>query len=71
MANTKLIFCGINESSLFELQVYANMNELCISIDMNPSQSDDLESFAYINFDKSTAIKLSREIRKQIAEMED
>lgn len=71
MANVKLVFYGSTESETSEhsLDVYANSNgQLFISIDMN-MQHDYGESF--IVFDKSTAIKFSKELRKQIALLED
>ena len=71
MGNVRLIFGGTKKSDTTEhsLQVFANdKNELFISIDMN-MQHDFGEAF--ICLDKSTAIKLSKEIRKQIALLED
>jgi hypothetical protein len=66
MANVKLSFCGASESNTeqHELQCYANArNELFIMIDMK----DDMFQPSFICLDKETAIKLSREIRKQIS----
>jgi len=68
MANVKLLFSGTGESetSGHTLQSYCNhRGELFISI--------DTECFpeSFICLDKSTAIKLSKEIRKQIALMEE
>ena len=68
MGNVRLIFGGteISETKEHSLQVFANnRNELFISIDMESMR----ESF--ICLDKSTAIKLSKELRKQIALLED
>ena len=64
MANVTLIFNGseISETSETELKLYANKrNEIFISID------DYSMPPMYICLDKSTAIKLSKELRKQIA----
>ena len=67
MANVKLIFQGTEKGKTQEhtLEVFANTNdEIFISIDMN---CDHDFGEAFISLDKSTAIKLSRELRKQIA----
>lgn len=69
MANVKLIFSGTKQSSteLTNLQVYANSNnELYIEINDN-----DVLPSCCICLDKETAIKLSKEIRKQISYLED
>jgi hypothetical protein len=71
MGNVKIIFGGTKGSKTTDhsLEVFANdKNELFFSIDMN-MQHDFGEAF--ICLDKTTAIKLSREIRKQIALLED
>jgi hypothetical protein len=71
MANVKLIFGGSPDYECFErvLEVYVNQNGgLFIQI-------TDMES-EYINsqftvMDKATAVKFSRELRKQISLMEE
>ena len=68
MANTKLIFCGTEESNTHndELQVYCNYRkELFIQI-----EPEDYSPLC-ICLDKPTAIKLSKEIRRQIALMSE
>ena len=70
MANTKLIFCGTDESQseTFELQAYCNLRkELFIQID----HRDDVYPASFICLDRETAIKLSKEIRRQIALMSE
>lgn len=65
MANTRLLFYGskIGNTENHKLEVYANLsNEIFIEMDA----SDDLHS-CFITLDKSTAIKLSKELRRQIA----
>jgi len=42
---------------------------LFISIDMNYGK-DDKKEYAYIGLDRSTAIRLAKEIRRQIALLE-
>lgn len=71
MGNVKLIFCGtdVSDTTSHELKVYCNMrNEMFISIDMNMKHDFGV---AFICLDKSTAIKLSKELRKQIALLEN
>ena len=67
MANVKLLFYGSEKSETEQhtLEVYCNTrNELFLQIN-----SEDTNSF--LCFDKSTAIKFSKELRKQIALLED
>jgi hypothetical protein len=65
MGNVKLIFGGTEDSNTteHELEVYVDQggDSLIISIEMNSSEG------AFIFLDKSTAIKFSKELRKQIA----
>ena len=67
MANVKLIFNGteISETQEHTLVTYANTkNEIYISIDM-------LEFVpSFICLDKSTAVRLVRELKKQIGYLE-
>lgn len=69
MPNVKLIFSGTEQSSTesTQLQVYANSkNELYIEINDNY-----ILPCCCICLDKETAIKFSKEIRKQISYLED
>ena len=66
MANVKLVFYGSEKSNTSEhsLNCYSNStDEIFISIDMN----NDFPFEPFIVLDKETAIKLSRELRKQIS----
>lgn len=66
MANVKLIFNGseISETTGYELQLYVNkQNEIFISIADHSMQNP----YRFICLDKSTAIKLSKELRRQIS----
>jgi hypothetical protein len=68
MKNVKLVFCGDidSEDANKEMQVYVNQNDkLFLVID----DSDNDFSWQYIVLNKDTAIKFSRELRKQIALM--
>lgn len=67
MANVKLVFSGteISETQEHEMVCYHNMNnEIFIEI----KTSDNEASF--ICFDRATAIKLHRELKKQISFIE-
>jgi len=70
MANVKLLFCGdiVAQQSEKQLQVYVN-NDGKLYIEL-----DDIDASCYscqfTVLDKSTSIKLSRELRKQIALMD-
>lgn len=71
MGNVKLLFCGTAQSNTTEhsLEVFKNArNEVFISIDMC-NGNGNLPSF--ICLDKHTAVKLSRELRKQISLLDD
>lgn len=71
MANVKLIFGGSAEYDCAEqtMQCYVNSDGgLYISITHDYLEYDD---FRFTVLDKQTAIKLSKELRKQISLMED
>ena len=66
MANVKLIFKGseLSDTNGIELELFANKhNEIFISIADHSMQNH----YRFICLDKSTSIKLSRELRKQIS----
>lgn len=69
MENTRLLFGGTKRSATFEiaLQIYANeQNELFILI--KDFEDDDIRTNQHhICISKQTAIKLSKELKKQIA----
>ena len=72
MANVRLIFGGSEEhkNSEVTIECCANFkNGLYINIQDNEVEHD--YGFANIVLDKSTAIKFSKELRKQISLMED
>lgn len=71
MANVKLVFCGDaqTENTNKEMQVYVNQfKKLYISI--TDADCIDYENTQYTCLDKETAIKFSKELRKQIALMD-
>lgn len=71
MANVKLVFCGDSETenTSKEMQMYVNQfSKLYISI--TDVDVDSYDNFQYTCLDKQTAIKLSKELRKQIALMD-
>jgi len=69
MANVKLIFCGNEEAKQEDkqLQLYVNTSYfLYIQLE---DKSSNYESMQCTVLDKETAIKLSRELKKQISLM--
>jgi len=66
MGNVKLIFCGNEDAEQYEkqLQLYVNTDGMLFI------QIEDIGYSAnYTVLDKETAIKLSRELKKQISLM--
>jgi hypothetical protein len=71
MANVKLVFCGDEqtENTNREMQMYINQfSKLYISI--TDVDDDTYQNVQYTCLDKQTAIKFSKELRKQIALMD-
>jgi hypothetical protein len=66
-----ILFSGTEESKTRShvLECFAMTKSLFISIDMNYGK-DDKKEYAYIGLDRSTAIRLAKEIRRQIALLE-
>ena len=66
MGNYKLVFGGTEESNthMDQLVCFANLNN---EIQLNLTSN----SFSFICLDKSTAIKLHRELKKQISFLEE
>ena len=66
-----ILFSGTEESKTRShvLECFAMTKSLFISIDMN-YPSTDKESYAYIGLDRTTAIRLAKELRRQIALLE-
>jgi hypothetical protein len=72
MGNVKLIFCGDEETENTDkqMQIYINQfQKLYIEINDISDYTQGWDSLQYIVLDKQTAIKLSRELKKQIALM--
>jgi hypothetical protein len=70
MANIKLVFCEIDDSQneVKELQVYINQfDKLILFIDDSANNSKGWDNSQFIALDKETAIKFSKELRKQIS----
>lgn len=64
MAKTKIVYYGTDESKTenYSMVMYANANnEIYISID-----SDELQP-SFICLDRATAIKLAKELRREIS----
>ena len=69
MANARILFGGDENTKNHVVECFAMTKSLFISIDMN-YPSTDKESYAYIGLDRATAIRLSKELRRQIALLE-
>ena len=69
MANARILFGGDENTKNHVLECFAMTKSLFISIDMNYGKEDKTE-YAYIGLDRSTAIRLSKELRRQIALLE-
>jgi len=73
MANVKLVFCGddATRQTKKEMQVYINqLRKIFIGIDDTHERTNGWDNLQYIVLDKETAIKFSRELRKQISLMD-
>jgi len=68
----KLSFQGIekSETQYHELECYRNINENILIL-IKDTKCDYGDCKKWIELDKYTAIKLSRELRKQIAAIEE
>lgn len=66
MANTKLFFCGSKETQKTTLRCYYNKKE-DIYIEIDSGEKGDFSNIQFITLDKETAIKLHRELKKQIS----
>lgn len=66
MANVLTIFCGSKKTPDARLECLANENDE-ISISIDNDASDVGINGGFITLDKSTAIKFSKELRRQIA----
>ena len=72
MANVKLIFCGSQDFECYERAIEAYVNDkggLYISI-KDYENEDTFSNQQFTVLDRDTAIKLSKELRKQIALMD-
>ena len=69
MDKARILFGGDANTSTHVLECFAMTKSLFISIDMNYGKEDNTE-FAYIGLDRSTAIRLAKELRRQIALLE-
>lgn len=65
MANVKLLFCGTEQSETQEISIecfHNAHNEITITIDEGRNFP-----ISFVSLNKETAIKLSKELRKQIS----
>jgi len=69
MEHTKLLFCGTNESETNEKELCCYVNtkdEIYISI-VDTTINNEYYGTQYICLNKATAIKLHKELKKQIS----
>ena len=69
MANARILFGGDENTKNHVIECFAMTKSLFISIDMNYGKGEKTE-YAYIGLDRSTAIRLAKELRRQIALLE-
>lgn len=69
MANARILFGGDENTQKHILECFAMTKSLFISIEMNYGKVEKME-YAYISLDRSTAIRLAKELRRQIALLE-
>ena len=69
MANARILFGGDENTKNHVVECFAMTKSLFISIDMNYGKGEKTE-YAYIGLDRSTAIRLAKELRRQIALLE-
>lgn len=68
MARTKLVFYGTEDSGTQDSELVCYMNDKeKIFIEISDPTLDHSYNFQYICLDKATAIKLHRELKKQIS----
>ena len=69
MDKARILFGGDANTSTHVLECFAMTKSLFISIDMNYGQKEQTQ-YAYIGLDRHTAIRLAKELRRQIALLE-
>ena len=69
MANARILFGGDENTQNHVIECFAMTKSLFLSIDMNYGQEGQKE-YAYIGLDRPTAIRLAKELRRQIALLE-
>jgi len=68
MARTKLVFYGTDKSKTTDVELVCYMNDNNeIYIHITDPFNGDVGSYQFICLDKATAIKLHRELKKQIS----
>lgn len=73
MANVKIVFCGSEKSELdcMELQCFKNTREEIFLSIKDTRIDDEYYGSQFICLDKATAIKLHRELKKQISYIQE
>ena len=69
MDRASILFGGSNETKQYVLECFATQKSIVFTIDMHFG-IEGIDDFAYINLDRATAIRLSKELKRQIALLE-
>ena len=69
MERASILFGGSNETKQHVLACFATQKSIMFTIDMHFG-IEGIDDFAYINLDRATAIRLSKELKRQIALLE-
>ena len=69
MEKASILFGGSNETKQHVLACFATRKSIMFTIDMHFG-IEGIDDFAYINLDRATAIRLSKELKRQIALLE-
>ena len=69
MANARILFGGDENTQKHVLECFATQKSIVFTIDMHFG-IEGIDDFAYINLDRATAIRLSKELKRQIALLE-
>jgi hypothetical protein len=69
MERASILFGGSNETKQHVLECFATSKSIVFTIDMHFG-IEGIDDFAYINLDRATAIRLSKELKRQIALLE-
>ena len=69
MERASILFGGSDETKQHILECFATQKSIVFTINMHFG-IEGIDDFAYINLDRATAIRLSKELKRQIALLE-